>query len=106
MIEFHDFHYNFKIIDWVKVDVRPTKDSNILMPNADGISFLPYHCDCCGLLKDVFSLILLQLKSVSRTCKRSLEDGGNVYQVIVYQWVDIYVSSAQGNIVCYLCGVQ
>ena len=106
MIEFHDFYYNFKIIDWVKVDVRPTKDSNILMPNADGISFLPHNCDCCCLLKDVLPLILLQLKSISRTGKRSLENRGYVYQVVVYQWVDIYVSSAQGNIVCYPCGAQ
>lgn len=106
MIEFHDFYDDFKIIDWVKVDVRPAKDSNILMPNADGISFLPYHCNCCSLLKDVFSLIMLELESISRTCKRSLEDGGNVYQVIVYQWVHIYASSAHRYIVCYLRGVQ
>ena len=106
MIEFHDFYDNFKIIAWVEVDVRPTKDSNILIPNADGISFLPHHRDCCSLLKDVFSLILFQQQSISRTCKRSLENGGNVYQVIVNQWVHIYVSSAQGNIVCDLSGAQ
>ena len=100
MIEFHDFYDDFKIIDWVKVDVRPAEDSNILMPNADGISFLPYRCNCRSLLKDVLSLIMLEQESISRTGKRSLENRGYVYQVVVYQWVDIYVSSAQGNIVC------
>jgi hypothetical protein len=106
MIEFHDFYDNFKIIARIEVDVRPTKDSNIFIPNADGISFLPYHRDCCSLLKDMFSLILFQHKSISGTCKRSLENGCNVYQVIINQWVDIYVSSAQGNIVCDSSGAQ